>query len=92
LGYNGSVGSVRFDGVLFVAYSNDHPPPHVHGFAGDSQAIVDLRPDGTIALAKRNDAVTPANAKRSDVRQILNSAALHFEELVALWEEVNGKI
>ncbi|MGA2356696.1 MAG: DUF4160 domain-containing protein [Terriglobales bacterium] len=85
------MGSVRFDGVLFVAYSNDHPPPHVHGFAGDTEAIVDMRSNGTVDLAKRSDAVTPANAKRSDVRKILNSAALHFEELVALWEEVHGK-
>ena len=64
------MGSVRFDGVLFVAYSNDHLPPHVHSFAGETEAIVDLRLDGTIALAKRTDAVTPANAKRSEVRKI----------------------
>ena len=86
------MGSVRFDGVLFVAFSNDHLPPHVHGFTGETEAVVDLRQDGTIALAERNDAVTPANAKRSDVRKILNAAALHFEELVALWEGVHGKI
>ena len=91
LGYNGRVGSVRFDGVLFVAYSNDHPPRHVHGFVGDTEAIVDLRLEGTVALAERNDAVRPANAKRSDVKKILNAATLHFEKLAGLWEEIHGK-
>ena len=91
LGYNDSVGSVRFNGVLFVAYSNDHPPRHLHGFVGETEAIVDLRLEGTVALAERNDAVRPANAKRSDVKRILNAAALHFEELAGLWEEIHGK-
>ncbi len=91
MGYYSSVGSLRFGGVLFVAYSNDHSPRHVHGFASETEAIVDLRLDGTVALAKRNDAIRPANAKRSDVKKILNAAALHFEELAGLWEETHGK-
>jgi hypothetical protein len=91
LGYNEGVGSLKFDGVLFIAYSNDHPPRHVHGFAGETEAIIDLRLDGAVALADRDDSVRPANAKRSDVRKILNAAALHFEELVVLWEAMRGK-
>ena len=75
LGYNGGVGSVRYDGILFVAFSNDHPPPHVHAFVSETEVIVDLRLDGSIALANRKDAVQPANTKRSDVRKILKSAA-----------------
>ncbi|MGA8540311.1 MAG: DUF4160 domain-containing protein [Terriglobales bacterium] len=86
------MGSVRFDGILFVAFSNDHLPPHVHAFVSETAVIVDLRQDVGIALASRKDAVQPTNTKRSDVRKVLNSAALHFEELVALWEEVHGKI
>jgi hypothetical protein len=84
------VGSLRFDGILFVAYSNDHLPRHVHGFAGETEAIVDLRANGTVALAQRKDAIRPANAKRSEVKKILNAAALHFEELAALWERIHG--
>jgi hypothetical protein len=91
LGYNNGVGSLKFDGVLFVSYSNDHPPRHVHGFASETEAIIDLRLDGTVALAERDGAVRPANAKRSDVKKILNAAALHFEELGGLWEEIHGK-
>ncbi len=85
------MGSLRFDGVLFVAYSNDHPPRHVHGFAGETEAIIHLRLDGAVALAERDDAIRPANAKRSDVKKVLNAAALHFEELAALWEAMRGE-
>jgi len=85
------VGSLRFGGIRFVVYSNDHLPRHVHGFAGETEAIVDLRLNGTVALAKRNDAIRPANAKRSNVKNILNAAALHFEELARLWEEIHGQ-
>jgi hypothetical protein len=85
------MGSLTFDGIRFVVYSNDHPPRHVHGFIAETEAIVDLRPDNNVSLADRNDAVRPATAKRSDVRKILNAAALHFEDLVALWESIHGQ-
>lgn len=63
------VVSLRFGGVRFVVYSNDHPPRHVHGFSGDTEAIVDLRRNRTVALAKRGDPIRPANAKRSEVKR-----------------------
>ncbi len=31
----------KFQGDLFVAYSNDHWPRHVHGFAAETEVIVD---------------------------------------------------
>jgi hypothetical protein len=85
------VGSLKFDGVLFVVYSNDHRPRHVHGFAGETEAIVDLRLHDTVGLSKRNDAIRPSGTKRSDVKKILSVAAQHFEELAELWEEIHGK-
>jgi hypothetical protein len=85
------VGSLEFDGIRFVAYSNDHPPRHVHGFLAETQAIIDLRADGNVGLADRQDAVRPANAKRSNVRKILISAAENFEALVELWERIHGE-
>jgi hypothetical protein len=84
LGYHRDVGSPRFDGILFVVYSNDHPPRHIHGFLNETEVIADLLPNGGIYLAKRKDAIRPPDTKRSDVRRILNVAALHFEELAAL--------
>ena len=85
------MGSLTFGAVQFVAYSNDHPPRHVHGFLSETEAIVDLRLDGSVALAERWDAVRPGNAKRPDVRKILEAAAAHFRELVALWEGIHGQ-
>jgi hypothetical protein len=90
LGYNDNVGSLRFGGVWFIAYSNDHPR-HVHGFTGEAEAIADFRLDGAVALAERDDAVRPANAKRSDVKKILKAASLHFEELSELWQAMHGE-
>lgn len=81
------MGSLRWNGVRFVAYSDDHLPRHVHGFAGEVEAIVELRFDGDVQLALRKDAVRPSNGKRSDVNKILSTAAKHFEELVKLWEK-----
>jgi DNA-directed RNA polymerase subunit L len=90
LGYTAHVVSLRFGGVRFVAYSNDHPPRHVHGFCGGIEAIIDLRADGAVTLADREDAVRPANAKRPEVRRILRAAAEYFDELTALWEKARG--
>ena len=77
-------------GVQFFVYTNDHPPRHVHGFSSETEVIVDLLADGNVALADRWDAIRPANAKRSDVRKILNTAAEYFRELTALWESIHG--
>ena len=85
------MGSLRFHGVLFIAYPNDHPPLYVHGFAGDVEIVVDLLLSGNVGLANRIDAVRPPNAKRADVKRIFRSAKDHFEELVELWESYHGK-
>jgi len=85
------MGSLIFDGIRFVVYSNDHPPRHVHGFLAETRLIIDLRSDDNVGLADRRDAIRPAAAKRSDIRKILNGAAQHFDELVALWESIHGK-
>lgn len=86
------MGSLRFDGVLFVAYPQDHEPRHVHGFYAETEAIVELReaPMRGTSLAQRSDAVRPGRAKRTDVKHILEIAAKHFDELVRLWEEAHA--
>ena len=85
------MGSLKLDGIRFVVYSNDQPPHHEHGFFGGTEVIVDLRSDGTMALADRDDAIRPATAKRSDVKKVLRGAARHFDELLGLWEGIHGK-
>lgn len=85
------MGSLTFDGIQFVVYSNDHPPRHIHGFLSETEVIVDLLPNGDVMLADRKDAIRPRNAKRSDIRKVLLSAAFHFEALVMLWDGVHGE-
>lgn len=83
------MASLRFGNVLFVAYPQDHAPRHIHGFLQETEVILDLDDDRTVGLANRPDAIRPPNAKRSSVRRILNVAAEHFDELVALWEKMH---
>jgi hypothetical protein len=85
------VGSKTFDGVRFAAFAADHLPRHVHGFVAEISVVVDLLPDGKIAKSARRDAVRPSNAKRSDVRRILDAAAAHVVELNELWEAMHGQ-
>jgi NTP pyrophosphatase (non-canonical NTP hydrolase) len=85
------VGSVRFEGVRFFAYPQDHEPAHVHGFYAEVEVILELREAvREVALADRNDAIRPGNASRSDVKHILQVAADHFDALIQLWREARG--
>jgi hypothetical protein len=84
------MGSIRFEGVRFVAYTMDYPPRHAHGFYAEIEVIVDLLTDGNVTLADRADAIRPSNASKADVRHVLTVAARHFEELVQLWEKHHG--
>lgn len=84
------MSSLSFDSIRFTVYSNDHAPRHVHGFLGETEIIIDLTVNGNVALSNRKGAVRPPNAKRSDVRRILDNAAEHFDELEKLWEKVHG--
>ncbi len=49
-----------------------------------TEVVVELQLDGNVAQADRWDAVRPPNAKRSDVKKILNAASAHFDQLVGL--------
>ena len=84
------MSSKTFDGVWFISYANDNLPPHVHGFYAEVEVIVNLLPGVMVGRSGRTDAVTPQNAKRSDVRRILKVASVHAAELHKLWETMNG--
>jgi hypothetical protein len=43
------VSSLKFGGIRFVVYSNDHLPLHVHGFAGESEVIIQRKVLNTAA-------------------------------------------
>lgn len=53
--------------------------------------IVELRADGTVVIANRDDAIIPANAKRNDVKKILETARNHYDEIAAKWEQMQGE-
>ncbi len=81
------MGSKTFDGVRFAAYTNDHLPPHVHGFYGESEVLIDLLlEERAIRLSRRKDNVRPKGAKRSDVTHVRRVARRNFDALVAVWE------
>jgi Domain of unknown function (DUF4160) len=83
------MSSLRCGKVRFAVHPQDHSPRHVHGYCAETAVIVELREDGDVDLADRCDAIRPGNAKKSDVRSILDEAAEHFDELVALWEAMH---
>jgi hypothetical protein len=82
------LSTVRVGEVRFRVYPQDHLPRHVHGFIGQGEVIVDLRADGSVALANRVDAV--CQVTRSEVRKVLTAAATAFGRLVTAWEEMHS--
>jgi hypothetical protein len=79
--------TVRVGEVRFRVYPQDHVPRHVHGFIGRGEVIVDLRADGSVALADRADAVR--RVRRAEVRKVLAAAARTFDRLAAAWEAMH---
>jgi Domain of unknown function (DUF4160) len=83
------VGSKTFDGVWFISYVHDHPPPHVHGRYAETEVIIELGLN-EVRFARRWDRIRPRNAKMSDVKKIMSVAAKYKDELQALWEATHG--
>ena len=83
------MGSKTFDGVWFISFSDDHPPPHVHGRYAGIEVLVELV-NGTVRLALRSKPVRPRNAKQSDVQHILRTATKNASELLDLWRNTHG--
>lgn len=84
------MGSYHFDGVTFRVYPEDHNPPHVHGRYQGIVVILELGNDRCVRLADRDDAIRPGDAKKNQVRHVLNVANAHFNDLMELWEEAHA--
>ena len=76
--------------MRFIVDPQDHEPRHVHGLSGEAVVIVNIGIDGNVSLADRPDSIRPGNAKRSEVRRILRSAARNSDELVIFWEKMHA--
>ena len=81
--------TIRIGGVRFIIYPQDHAPRHVHGLYQGVEVIVDLNEPARVTLADRKDAVRPGNAKRAQVRHILNVAAHNFDALATAWDAMH---
>jgi len=85
------VGSKTFDGVRFLAWTDDHLPPHIHGFYAGVAVVLELDFEKRdIRLARRRDRIRPADAKKADVNHIRRAALKYRYELFKLWEEARG--
>jgi len=84
------MGSLRFDGVRFSVYSDDHLPRHVHGSYAGVVVVVELFEDGTVGLSKRRKNILPATAKKNAVKKILLVAERQVTQLAELWEGIHG--
>jgi hypothetical protein len=83
------MGSKTYDGVRFHGFTDDHDPPHLHGFYAEVEVLVELL-NGKAYLADRDDAVRPANGKRSDVKHVVRTAAKYAEDLMEVWRAARG--
>jgi len=84
--------SLRFDGVRFMVYVDDHPPPHVHARHAEVAVILDLIAGGGIAISRRAFAVRPPNAKQNDLNRVLRVALENESALRDLWRSLYGEI
>jgi hypothetical protein len=84
------LSSVRFGGVRFRIFPQDHSPVHAHGRYADTKAVIVFLGNRTVEIADRDDAIIPRDAKESDVRTILRAAREHYDEIMAVWERMQG--
>lgn len=81
------MGSKTFEGLRFSAYTEAHAPPHVHGFYGGVEVVLEIDPVADeIRLSNRSRRIKPANARISDIRRIVRVANDNSDELFELWE------
>lgn len=75
---------LRFAGLRFIIFSNDHEPAHVHVF-GDGEAKVNL-----LGPSGRPELVWVDGMKRSDVRRAMSTIADNQDLLLAHWNQIHG--
>jgi Domain of unknown function (DUF4160) len=76
---------LRLHGLRFVIWPNDHAPPHVHVFAPDAEATLQLGgADGYPRLIQNR------RMKRSDVARALRAVHEHRALLQRRWSEIHG--
>jgi Domain of unknown function (DUF4160) len=85
------MGPLRFEGVRFTIFVDDHPPPHVHARYGEIAVILDLLPGGGVAISARASAIRPPDAKQNERNRVLRVARMHEAALRELWRTLHGE-
>jgi hypothetical protein len=85
------MGSLRFDGVRFAIFVDDHPPPHVHARYAEIAVVLDLLAGGGVVISGRANAVRAPDAKLNELNRILRVARMHEAALRELWRSVQGE-
>lgn len=75
---------IRQDGFRVMIYPDDHEPPHVHCYRGDSVITVWL--GETMATVRE----ASAEAKSTDQRDALRIVNQHRRRLLSEWRKYHG--
>jgi hypothetical protein len=68
-----------FHGIVIYMYIRDHGPPHVHAWAAEQRAVVDIR----------TGAVTAGTLNTRQSALVQTWVELHAEELVTAWRRAS---
>ena len=69
----------RFYGIIIRMYFGDHPPPHLHAFSGEFEALVSIEDFSIVAGSM------PARV----LGLVVEWASLHQEELREAWQRAS---
>ena len=76
---------LREGGIEVVIYTNDHPPPHVHVFNADGEAIINLGDEDTLPSLRE-----VIGMKKKDVRKAFAIILNHRDFLLEEWRRIHG--
>jgi hypothetical protein len=76
---------LRTGSLRFVMWLNDHSPAHVHVFAGDAEAKIELGSQGTHPRL-----VVNCGMKRADLADALRAVHEHQTALLERWRAIHG--
>jgi hypothetical protein len=77
----------RFYGIVIAMFYQDHNPPHIHVYGGNSK-----RPDWSIQLEIRDGSILDGEAPKLALKLVRDWLRLHREEVFDAWYlAVNGE-
>ncbi len=77
---------LRTDGLRVSIFPNDHPPSHVHVFAGGGEALLYLNcPSGPASLR------TSYRLNERELKRIREALQPDVPQLCADWKEIHGE-